>query len=97
MIALTATADRATRADIVRSLFPQEPLTFIHSFDRPNLSLAFQAKDQPRRQIVDFLEAQGQVSGSSIAAAGIGRSGWRRHCARRASTRCPTMPDSTSG
>jgi ATP-dependent DNA helicase RecQ len=63
VIALTATADKATRADIVRSLFPSEPLTFIHSFDRPNLSLAFQAKDQPKRQISEFLEAQGRVSG----------------------------------
>ncbi|MGL5116592.1 MAG: RecQ family ATP-dependent DNA helicase, partial [Beijerinckiaceae bacterium] len=61
--ALTATADKATRADILRTLFPGEPLTFVHSFDRPNLSLAFAAKDQPRRQIADFLEKRGRVSG----------------------------------
>jgi ATP-dependent DNA helicase RecQ len=61
--ALTATADKATRADILRTLFPREPLTFVHSFDRPNLSLAFAAKDQPRRQIEAFLARRGQVSG----------------------------------
>jgi ATP-dependent DNA helicase RecQ len=63
VIALTATADTATRSDILQSLFFSDPLTFVHSFDRPNLSLAFQAKDQPRRQITDFLERQGRVSG----------------------------------
>jgi ATP-dependent DNA helicase RecQ len=63
VIALTATADKATRADIVKSLFGAEPLTFVHSFDRPNLSLAFAPKDQPRRQIADFLTRQGKVSG----------------------------------
>ncbi len=54
-LALTATADRATRDDIAAQLFPQPPATFVHSFDRPNLSLRFEVKDQPRRQIADFL------------------------------------------
>jgi ATP-dependent DNA helicase RecQ len=67
VIALTATADQATRADILRSLFPTAPLTFIHSFDRPNLSLAFQPKDQPKRQIVEFLEAQAHTSGGQVS------------------------------
>jgi ATP-dependent DNA helicase RecQ len=63
VIALTATADAATRADIRRALFADEPLTFVHSFDRPNLALAFQPKDQPKRQITDFIARQGKVSG----------------------------------
>jgi ATP-dependent DNA helicase RecQ len=63
VLALTATADKATRADIVNALFKTEPVTFIHSFDRPNLSLSFMPKDQPKRQITDFLKRQGNVSG----------------------------------
>jgi len=55
LVALTATADAETRAEIVERLFPEQaPLTFLRGFDRPNLYLAFAAKDQPRRQIVDF-------------------------------------------
>jgi ATP-dependent DNA helicase RecQ len=61
--ALTATADTATRADIAAALFPRAPRSFVHSFDRPNLSMAFQPKDQPKRQISDFLARQGKVSG----------------------------------
>jgi ATP-dependent DNA helicase RecQ len=63
VIALTATADAATREDISKALFASAPLTFIHSFDRPNLALAFQPKDQPKRQIADFVTRQGHVSG----------------------------------
>ena len=53
--ALTATADKQTRDDIAQQLFPQPPHLVVHSFDRPNLKLAFAPKDQPRRQIADFL------------------------------------------
>lgn len=56
VIGLTATADRATRADIAQRLFPSPPQIFLHSFDRPNIELNFAPKDQPRRQLARFLE-----------------------------------------
>lgn len=62
-IAFTATADRATRADIAERLFPSAPQVFVHSFDRPNLDLRFEAKDQPRRQLTDFLLKRRGASG----------------------------------
>ncbi|HEV7257435.1 MAG TPA: DNA helicase RecQ [Bosea sp. (in: a-proteobacteria)] len=61
--ALTATADRQTRDDIAHQLFPQPPHLVVHSFDRPNLKLAFAPKEQPRRQIDEFLRRHRGGSG----------------------------------
>src|SRR5271166_7090294 len=40
LLALTATADAATRTDILSRLFTRTPRVFVHGFDRPNLRLA---------------------------------------------------------
>ena len=55
ILALTATAGRAVREDVVARLFSGPPEIFVHSFDRPNLDLAFAEKSAPRRQIEEFL------------------------------------------
>ncbi len=62
-LALTATADRSTRADIVARLFATPPSTFVRSFDRPNLTLAMQPKADTRRQIGRFLARHAGESG----------------------------------
>jgi len=62
-IALTATADAATRADIEAKLFATPPRVFVRSFDRPNLRLAMRPKDNARRQIENFLAARKGQSG----------------------------------
>jgi ATP-dependent DNA helicase RecQ len=55
IIALTATADAATRADILSKLFRRKPKLFVHGFDRPNLYLAMRAKTGARWQVTAFL------------------------------------------
>ncbi len=57
ILALTATADAATRGDILGRLFARTPEVFVHGFDRPNLRLAMRAKSDARRQLVDFIGA----------------------------------------
>jgi ATP-dependent DNA helicase RecQ len=62
-IALTATADAATRAEILAKLFSREPAQFVHGFDRPNLRLAMRPKNDAKRQILEFVTAQNGESG----------------------------------
>jgi ATP-dependent DNA helicase RecQ len=68
VIAFTATADKATRADIAAQLFPNPPHVVVHSFDRPNINLRFEAKDKPRDQIETFLHRYRGASGVIYAA-----------------------------
>ena len=62
-VAFTATADAATRADILEKLFRRMPAVFVHGFDRPNLRLAMQAKSAGRKQVADFINARRGQSG----------------------------------
>ncbi|MGB7318151.1 MAG: DNA helicase RecQ [Planktotalea sp.] len=62
--AFTATADAETRQEIAARLFDGAvPQTFLHGFDRPNIHLAFAAKDGPRQQILAFAAARKGQSG----------------------------------
>jgi ATP-dependent DNA helicase RecQ len=56
-IALTATADGPTRAEIVERLQLGEARQFVSSFDRPNIRYRVVQKDNARRQLLDFLSA----------------------------------------
>ncbi|WP_424985065.1 DNA helicase RecQ [Microbulbifer sp. S227A] len=64
LAAFTATADAETREEIVHKLFDgTPPRSFLRGFDRPNIHLAFAAKNSPRRQVLDFAAARRGQSG----------------------------------
>lgn len=56
ILALTATADKVTKADILEQLRLSEPRVFISSFDRPNLSLDVRKAYRKRERIRTILE-----------------------------------------
>ena len=63
IMALTATADYATRQDILTHLKLQNPLQYIGSFDRPNIRYTFGEKFKPMEQLTRFVLAQKGKSG----------------------------------
>ncbi len=63
IVALTATADRVTRNDIVKQLNLTNPETYIASFDRPNLSLTVEPGKNRLQRIKDFIQERNGDSG----------------------------------
>lgn len=55
VMALTATATTRVRADIITHLKLRDPAVFVASFNRPNLTYRVIPKDQPLKQIIEFI------------------------------------------
>ena len=65
-IALTATADAPTRAEIVERLSLETAEHFVSSFDRPNIRYRVLQKDKAKQQLEQFLEAEHSVDSGII-------------------------------
>ena len=63
ILALTATADKATRKDISQQLNLKNPRLFVASFDRKNLSLEVRPALDRVKQILDFIKEKPNESG----------------------------------
>ena len=57
-IALTATADQLTRAEIAQRLQLEEARQFVSSFDRPNIRYSIVEKTNGRKQLLDFISTE---------------------------------------
>jgi ATP-dependent DNA helicase RecQ len=58
LVALTATATGATRAEIATRLGLAQARHFVASFDRPNITYRIVPKNEPRRQLLDLLRTE---------------------------------------
>jgi len=63
IVALTATADKITRRDIIQQLGLQSPKTFLDSFDRPNISLTVRPGQKRFEQILEFIRKRPNQAG----------------------------------
>jgi ATP-dependent DNA helicase RecQ len=89
LIAVTATADPPTRADIVKKLFDAEPKIFVRSFDRPNIRLAIARKKDWPRQIEAMVKRHRGKSGIIYCAS---RKTTEKLCAFLSQTGVPALP-----
>ena len=55
-VALTATADQATRKDIIERLQLENGKVFIGGFDRPNIHYSIHERNNPKKQVYDFIQ-----------------------------------------
>jgi ATP-dependent DNA helicase RecQ len=58
LVALTATATQATRAEIASRLHLARARQFVASFDRPNIQYRIVGKNDPRRQLLELLRTE---------------------------------------
>jgi len=63
VIALTATADKITRKDIIKQLALDDPACFIASFDRPNIFLEARPGQKKLEQITAFINERPNKAG----------------------------------
>src|SRR3954466_388791 len=63
IVALTATADEATRSEIAARLFAGRAETLVQGFDRPNIKLSVAARSDGKRQLLDFVHRHSARSG----------------------------------
>ncbi|HET7313985.1 DNA helicase RecQ [Salinisphaera sp.] len=57
-MALTATADLPTRAEIVERLALEDAAHYLHSFDRPNIQYRVAERGSARQQLADFIDRE---------------------------------------
>lgn len=57
-MALTATADLPSRAEIIERLRLEQAATYLHSFDRPNIQYRVAERGNARQQLLDFIERE---------------------------------------
>jgi ATP-dependent DNA helicase RecQ len=74
--AFTATADEATRRDMVTKIFGGQADVFVAGFDRPNIKLTVEPKSNAKRQLLDFLDGREGESGIVYALSRKSVEGW---------------------
>ncbi|MCP4788955.1 MAG: DNA helicase RecQ [Gammaproteobacteria bacterium] len=65
-VALTATADGPTQAEMVKRLHLQQAQQFISSFDRPNIRYRVLQKQKGKQQLLHFIQSQHQDSAGIV-------------------------------